>query len=208
MDLSLNMNKKMIKEHLIYFSWLYVITLIFSIALWLWVLPAKTKIKASEKVGVFVGIKTIDDIALKEKIMNNDQELLDTIIYYQDVDNYYFTSYLQSAGKQSSDFFILPSSISNDLIQTLCISFTPDEWSAEFNNVTDFKKIDEKAYGILLNKNDESLNKIFSFDDEKDEDYYLFINRKSNNFKGFYEPNNKQIKTDHALKAIHTIIDN
>ena len=106
MDLSLNMNKKMIKEHLIYFSWLYVITLIFSIALWLWVLPAKTKIKASEKVGVFVGIKTIDDIALKEKIMNNDQELLDTIIYYQDVDNYYFTSYLQSAGKQSSDFFI------------------------------------------------------------------------------------------------------
>lgn len=196
------MNKK-IKEHFLYFGWLYIIAIIFSIALTMWILPAKTRLKSYEKVGIFLGAKTYDENVLKENILASDDSLLAVDVYAQDPNNFYYVSYLQSAGKQSCDFFILPkSSISDDLVQTLCLFKDEADWKNEFNINTDLIVINNRIYGFILNKDNQILIDAIGFDDENNDEYCLYLNRNSKNLGNFNSIN----ESNHALKAIHTLL--
>lgn len=202
------MNKKLIKEHFLYFGWVYLIIAAISIALSLWILPAKTRLKSYEKVGIFLAIQTYNGEVLKNKILENDDSLLDVDVYAENPTNYYFASYLQSAGKQSSDFFITSkTAINEEYIQSYCAFLSTEKWRGEFVHAEELLTINERNYGFKLDKNNPVLQSALSFEDEVEEDFYLLINRNSKNFGDFYCKEENTKESDHALKAIHTLID-
>ena len=202
------MNKKLIKNHFLYFGWIYVLIAALSVILSLWLLPAKTRLKAYEKVGIFLAIKTYDGEVLKDNILEKDNSLLSVDIYAESPDNYYFASYLQSAGKQSSDIFITSkTAISEKYIQSYCAFLDVNKWQNEFSHADELLSIDGRAYGFKLDKSNAVLNSALTFDDEADEDFYLLINRNSKNFGEFYIKDGSEAESNHALTAIHTLID-
>jgi len=202
------MNKKLIKNHFLYFGWIYILIALISVIFSLWVLPAKTKLKSYEKVGIFLAIKTYSGEVLKNTILNNDDSLLAVDIYAENPDNYYFASYLQSAGKQSSDIFITSrNAISEQYIQSYCAFLDANKWQNEFDKANDLLMINDRVYGFKLDKNNSLLESSLSFNDEVEEDFYLLINRESKNFGDFYIKDGKKKESDHALKAIHAMID-
>ena len=202
------MNKKIIKVHFLFFGWVYVLIAIISIVLSLWLLPAKTQLKSYEKVGIFLAIKTYDETVLKENVLANDDSLLSVEIYAESPANYYFASYLQSAGKQSSDIFITSKNAINDeYIQSYCAFLDASKWQEEFLKAEELLAINGRNYGFKLDKNNPILESALSFEDEADEDFYLLINRNSKNFGDFYVKSGNQVESNHALKAVHTLID-
>ena len=193
--------KRAFALHLKRYFWAYLLAGVFSVSIWTWVIPAKTKPKAKERVGVFVAAKVVDQEKMKARILaQGDDTLLEAEIYVQDPDSLYFGPSIQSSGRRSSDFYLLPSDIGDDWIRSLCPGFSDIAWEETFPELGEPYHIGEQCYGRKV-----ELRDYLSEETDQEKDYYLFLNRYSKNFGSFYVPPEKSAESSHGIEAIHAL---
>ncbi len=201
--------KRSIKEHLLRFGWGYAAIALISVSGWLWAIPAKISPKAQEIIGIFLGAKSVNETLLKEESFKKaDSSLLEVNLFVQSPENYYFGSFFQTQGIQSSDIFVLQKeSISEDNIRAYCSSFKNEDLESLFQiGSEDLLAVKGKAYGVKLRTEEGGIwTRALSLEDEKEGDYYLFFNRRSRNFGDFYQYDGKQSYSDHGLDVLDAL---
>lgn len=202
------MNKRRLKDHFFHFWILYLVGALIPIAFWNWLFTAKVQPKDEEKVVIFVGAKTVDKVDLQDKIKGlGDESLLEVEVLDYDPADKFFGTYLSSAGKISSDFFLLPSgSFTDSMAQSVFAHFDKGVLATKLSTSNTIYSLGEYEYGISLKgSGTELLSSYMSYDDETSDDYYLFFNRNSINFKGFLTE--KEGKSTHALEAVISLFE-
>lgn len=162
--------------------WAYIIFIIAVTFVWNMVFDSLTGIKSEEKVSVFIGSQssgfektdTLNDESRPEYL-----KIVEVNAY--SVEDYMFSTILNVSGYEKGDILILPESLARDEVCTKYFAEISEAYQAQFNNLG-FCHVEDKVYGIKIHdkENHESLIDGIDYGEgEKEENYYLFFNKKS-----------------------------
>lgn len=196
------------KNHLRHYWAVYLAFAILCPLLVDWGVSARIAVKKNEKVTLFVAAKSMDEEAMKKRILEGDPTLEEVKTLSYDPSDSSFRSYLTSAGVIGTDFVLLPPEAYNDtIIQTYFLPLELGKWNASLGTSLSAVEVAKQDYGFLLYDKAQGisfLDSYLSYDDEKGASYGLFINRESVNFQSLFTVSSTQ--SDHALKALKTLL--
>lgn len=202
------MNKS-IRRHIFRYGFVYLLLIVLSIALWTWLVPAKVRYKANEKVGIFVGVKSGDESLFTSVIEKEEIETIKQInVYTSDPSYSLFGTMISSVGQHSCDFFLLPIGyFDKNIISSLCLEIDESLLKETFGDKYDCYSLDSKTYGLKLFKEDGSLflNDFISYEDELSKEYILVFNKTSMNNMSLHKDNNGE--TDNGVKAARALLN-
>lgn len=172
---------KLKKNAWAYFAWLFIV-----VVAWGWVFHLITMTKTNEKIVFFFGTYSTSYVN-KEKLEKKKPEYVKEIeTYAYSIEQPNYASFLNTFGFQVSDILVLPGS---KISLTDCqAAFSPisSEYQTQFSNYG-FYEGDEKAWGIKVHEKGNPVSLISELDfgeGDKEEDFYLFFNKKSIHISG------------------------
>lgn len=185
----------------------YLAIIVFSIALWSWLIPAKNRYSSKEKIGIFAAIKSGDENLFSQVIKGDNSNVKEVDVFSSVPSDSLFGISLSSKGKTSSDFFILPSSgYDENLIMSLCAPLDNDKLLSAFGNGYDLFELNRRTYGLKLFKDGETyLNSFLTYDDEESKEYILVFNRLSKNNSSIYNANGEE--TNNGVLAAKALLN-
>ena len=202
------MNKS-IKRHIYRYGFVYILLIVISIALWTWLVPAKVRYKAEEKVGIFAGVKSGDESLFVSVIVEKKIETIKQVdVYTSDSDYYLFGTMISSIGQYSCDFFILPLGYFDDnIITSLCLEIDETILKKTFGDKYDCYSLDSKSYGIKLFKEDGTLYlaDFIGYEDEPTKQFVLVFNKSSVNNMSLHADN--MGKTNNGVDSVKALLE-
>lgn len=162
--------------------WAYIVCILAVTVMWNLVFDSLTTIKAEEKVSVFIGSHSAD---FEEADKLNDESrpaYIKTVeVNAFSIENNMFSTLLNVSGFEKGDILILPESLAREEVCTKYFAEISEAYQEQFRNLG-FYHAGDKVYGIKIHdrENHESLIDGIDYGEgDKEENYYLFFNKKS-----------------------------
>lgn len=171
--------KEQIKSHFRLYTWLYILTLIFSIVLVIHVFTILSKVKATEKLSIFIAANQVETNGL---IQDYNLDTLKNIeIDYYDPNDNLFNKVLLTRGVNYTDIIILPVSMLNNIRIMSNFKILDYEVISQYIDIekSDIFTFNDKLYGLpIYYGNDGYLDSYINYQDEP---YVLLFNIDSKN---------------------------
>ena len=193
-------SKRKIKAF-ISFNWYWFLVIFFVVSVAFYYLFDVIKNPSyDERINMFIAINYVDSNKMEKDLYEgfDDTQIKEISVDYSDPNDNYFNMVYQTRGLVNTDILILPVSLLKDTMYSQYFSAIDDNIIKQYTEKTvSYASYENVNYGIDVT------TFIAAYNNEINEDYYMFFNKKSNKIGALSE---KESDNDYALKLISNIL--